>query len=94
MQWRQGIIGSICAALAVTGAGFIASARPRLRELRNGDQILILSANLVCTVTQMTHVTITPFPTRAAYGPALGPQLRLVTCGGLFDPARTHSRTT
>ena len=27
------------------------------------------------------------FPTAAVYGPAAGPQLRLITCGGTFDPA-------
>ena len=26
------------------------------------------------------------FPTAAVYGPAPGPQLRLITCGGAFDP--------
>ncbi len=26
------------------------------------------------------------FPTAAVYGPAPGPQLRLITCGGIFDP--------
>jgi hypothetical protein len=27
------------------------------------------------------------FPTRTVYGPVAGPQLRLITCGGTFDPA-------
>jgi hypothetical protein len=27
------------------------------------------------------------FPTAAVYGPAPGAQLRLITCGGTFDPA-------
>jgi hypothetical protein len=30
VQWRQAIIGSICVALALAGAGFIAGARPRV----------------------------------------------------------------
>jgi hypothetical protein len=28
------------------------------------------------------------FPTTAVYGPAPGPELRLITCGGTFDRAR------
>jgi hypothetical protein len=31
---------------------------------------------------------IAAFPTTAVYGPAYGPQLRLITCGGTFDRAR------
>jgi hypothetical protein len=27
------------------------------------------------------------FPTAAVYGPVPTPQLRLITCGGTFDPA-------
>jgi hypothetical protein len=27
------------------------------------------------------------FPTEQVYGPALSPELRLITCGGTFDPA-------
>ena len=30
------------------------------------------------------------FPTAAVYGPVPDPQLRLITCGGTFDPATGH----
>ena len=30
------------------------------------------------------------FPTAAVYGPAPVPELRVVTCGGTFDPATGH----
>ncbi len=32
------------------------------------------------------------FPTAAVYGPAPGPVLRLITCGGQFDAASGHYR--
>ncbi len=32
------------------------------------------------------------FPTALVYGPAPGPVLRLVTCGGVFDPRSRHYR--
>ena len=32
------------------------------------------------------------FPTALVYGPAPGSVLRLVTCGGEFDPSRRHYR--
>jgi hypothetical protein len=44
-------------------------------------------------VFRVTAIRLYPkdrFPTSAVYGSAPGPDLRLITCGGTFDPA-THS---
>ena len=30
------------------------------------------------------------FPTEAVYGPTPDAELRLITCGGAFDPATSH----
>lgn len=62
----------------------------KLRDLRIGDRIDIRPGLLIFTVTQITQVSKTAFPTLAVYGPAPGPQLRLITCGGPFDQATGH----
>jgi hypothetical protein len=59
-----------------------------LRELRPGDRIEITRSDgraVRFTVTAVTAYPKTEFPTAAVYGPAPGPELRLVTCGGQFD---------
>lgn len=61
-----------------------------LRELRPGDKVIVSPGNLVFTVTKITEVNKDAFPTLAVYGPAQGPQLRLITCGGTFDYATGH----
>jgi Sortase domain len=38
-------------------------------------------------VTAVARVPKNRFPTDQVYGPTLRPSLRLVTCGGIFDPA-------
>lgn len=42
-------------------------------------------------VSAESHATA-PFPTALVHGPAPGPVLRLVTCGGVFDPRGCHHR--
>jgi hypothetical protein len=34
------------------------------------------------------HYLKSHFPTSRVYGPVPTPELRLITCGGLFDPSR------
>jgi sortase (surface protein transpeptidase) len=60
----------------------------RLRLLRPRDRIYVRSSDGTVVVFRVTSVRSYPksrFPTRAVYGPAPGPQLRLITCGGPFD---------
>ena len=61
----------------------------RLRLLRPGDRIFVRRADGTLAVFRVTLVRTylkTRFPTGAVYGAAPGPQLRLITCGGTFDP--------
>jgi Sortase domain len=61
-----------------------------LRLLRPGDRVETEPGNLVFTVTSVTQVSKSAFPTAQVYGPVQDPQLRLITCGGSFDPATGH----
>jgi sortase (surface protein transpeptidase) len=63
----------------------------RLRELRPPDRVYVRRADGTLAIFRVTSVRTYPkdrFPTAAVYGPAPGAQLRLVTCGGVFDPGR------
>jgi len=44
----------------------------------------------VFRVTTVRSYPKAKFPTNAVYGPTPDAQLRLVTCGGTFDPATGH----
>jgi Sortase domain len=62
-----------------------------LRLLRPGDRIYVQQAGgrlAVFRVFSVRHYLKARFPTSAVYGPVPTPQLRLITCGGTFDPAR------
>lgn len=59
-----------------------------LRRLRPGDEVEIVRSDGRSVRFAVTAVTVHPkagFPTAAVYGPTPGPELRLVTCGGVFD---------
>jgi sortase (surface protein transpeptidase) len=65
----------------------------RLRLLRRGDLIYIRRADHSLAVFRVTAVHTylkVRFPTNAVYGAVPYPQLRLITCGGTFDPATGH----
>jgi sortase (surface protein transpeptidase) len=86
---RPGAIGSSVIAGHVdsyTGPGVFF----RLRLLRPGDRVYILRADgtlAVFAVTSVRKYLKARFPAAAVYGPVPYPALRLVTCGGNFDPA-------
>jgi sortase (surface protein transpeptidase) len=61
-----------------------------LRLLKPGDAVTVEPAGVTFRVTAVTQVAKASFPTSAVYGPTPGPELRLVTCGGTFDPATGH----
>jgi hypothetical protein len=61
-----------------------------LASLRPGDRAYVRRADGTLAVFRVTAVRTylkSRFPTSTVYGPAAGPQLRLITCGGTFDPA-------
>ena len=61
----------------------------RLASLHRGDRAFVRRADGSLVAFRVTAVRLyrkDRFPTAAVYGPAAGPQLRLITCGGTFDP--------
>jgi Sortase domain len=62
-----------------------------LRALRPGERIYVGRADgtlAVFTVTDVLMYQKDEFPTAAVYGPVPDAELRLITCGGIFDKAR------
>jgi LPXTG-site transpeptidase (sortase) family protein len=60
----------------------------RLHELEEGDEVLVRRTDgtvVRFTVTRVEQVPKADFPTEEVYGDTLEPELRLITCGGLFD---------
>jgi hypothetical protein len=67
----------------------------RLRELRAGDPVVVVRADgsrARFVVDRVEQYPKGSFPTTDVYYPTLRPKLRLVTCGGAFDPAAGHYR--
>ncbi|WP_424529045.1 class F sortase [Sphaerisporangium viridialbum] len=67
----------------------------RLRELRRGDKITVVRADgsaAQFTVDGAEQASKDRFPTKRVYGHVDSPSLRLITCGGVFNP-RAHSYT-
>ena len=65
----------------------------RLGTLRPGDRVYVSRADgtmAVFSVTKIQTYEKDAFPTAEVYGPAPDPELRLITCGGTFDPATGH----
>ncbi|GII66981.1 hypothetical protein Skr01_70660 [Sphaerisporangium krabiense] len=67
----------------------------RLRELGRGDTITVVRADgstARFTVDGAEQASKNRFPTKRVYGQVDRPSLRLITCGGVFNP-RAHSYT-
>ncbi|MEF2976789.1 class F sortase [Subtercola sp. YIM 133946] len=65
----------------------------RLAELTAGDQVQVtLSDQTVVTFTvdRLVQAAKAQFPTDEVYGPTPTAQLRLITCGGVFDDSTGH----
>jgi sortase (surface protein transpeptidase) len=64
-----------------------------IKDLVQGDQIDIVRADGTVAAFAVDGVQAVPkalFPASAVYGNVPYPALRLVTCGGPFDPASGH----
>jgi hypothetical protein len=62
----------------------------RLRLLRQGDLVYVRRVGGTLVVFRVTAEHMYPkddFPTEQVYGPVPDAELRLITCGGVFDPA-------
>jgi len=86
---RPGAIGSSVIAGHVdsrTGPGVFY----RLRQLRRGERVYVVRADRTVAVFKITAVHTfwkSQFPSASVYGPVPDAELRLITCGGLFDYA-------
>ena len=81
------ILGHIDSAVAGRGVFF------SLGALRSGAVVSILRADHMVATFSVSRVAEYPksaFPTQAIYGNTSAPALRLITCGGKFDPSK-HS---
>jgi len=62
----------------------------RLHEMRRGERVYVRRANKSVAefrVTAVREYAKDRFPTAAVYGPVPDAELRLITCGGIFDYA-------
>jgi len=65
----------------------------RLATLKPGSTIQVIASNCQTASFVVTSIEQYPknrFPTQQVYGPTSGPELRLITCGGVLDPATGH----
>jgi sortase (surface protein transpeptidase) len=65
----------------------------RLNQLTAGDKIYVKRSDgslAEFRVTSVQSYLKDRFPTEDVYGPVPDPELRLITCGGTFDPATGH----
>lgn len=63
----------------------------KLKTLKPGDRVEVERADGTRNVYEITKVDQVPkgaFPTRAVYDPTDRPSIRLITCGGDFDPVK------
>jgi LPXTG-site transpeptidase (sortase) family protein len=65
----------------------------KLPQLRAGDSVYVKRADGTTAEFRVTAVQTylkDQFPTQTVYGPTPDAELRLITCGGAFDPATHH----
>jgi hypothetical protein len=67
----------------------------RLSQVKAGDPVTVTRADGAAvrfTAYRVEKYAKAAFPTADVYGNTAGPELRLVTCGGDFDPSTGHYR--
>ncbi|WP_329791377.1 class F sortase [Lentzea sp. DG1S-22] len=60
-----------------------------LAKLKSGDRVEVArydNSTATFTISRVDRVPKDRFPTDSVYGETTTPQLRLITCGGVFDP--------
>jgi hypothetical protein len=65
----------------------------RLQELEPGDEVQVVredGSEVRFRVSELETAPKDAFPTASVYGPVPGPELRLITCDGLFDRSTGH----
>ena len=65
----------------------------RLSQLRRGDHVYVTRSDGTIaefTVTAVRSYSKTVLPAKAIFGATPDPELRLITCGGVFDAATGH----
>jgi len=68
----------------------------RLRDLKPGDSVRIRRGDgtvAAFAITELRQYPKNAFPTDAVYGPVPAPELRLITCTGVFDRDRSSYRS-
>jgi hypothetical protein len=62
----------------------------KLKDVKAGDQIMVARQDGQTAVFTVAHIDTVPkaaFPSDQVYGDTPDSELRLITCGGVFDPA-------
>jgi Sortase domain len=62
----------------------------RLKDVKAGDQVFVDRQDGQTAIFTVSHIDTVPknaFPSDQVYGDTPDSQLRLITCGGIFDPA-------
>jgi hypothetical protein len=93
---RPGAVGSSIIVGHVDGRVNSTEARGvffRLNTLKAGDDVFVKRADGTTAEFRVTEVQTylkDHFPTQTVYGPTPDVELRLITCGGAFDPITHH----
>jgi sortase (surface protein transpeptidase) len=65
----------------------------RVPKLHRGEHVIVRrrdGTSVRFTVRRRAHYSKARFPTRRVYGPTRRPELRLITCSGVFDRSSGH----
>lgn len=92
---RPGEVGPAVLLGHVNGAGGAPSVFYRLAELRPGQRVSVVrddGSEAWFEVYLVEQHPKSAFPTAAVYGDTTGPELRLITCAGSWDPGTGHYR--
>ncbi|MFK5635460.1 MULTISPECIES: class F sortase [unclassified Ornithinimicrobium] len=92
---RPGEVGPAVLLGHVNGIAGAPSVFYRLAELRAGHRVTVTrddGSQAVFEVYRVEQYPKNSFPSAAVYGDTTGPELRLITCAGTWDPGTGHYR--